>query len=68
MTEQEIIKKWKQGLSKNKLALMYRRQYNRQIRNIRASVRHRHSGKFITNYESLAYVEKVIFSYITMQR
>lgn len=35
-----------------------------QIKNIRAEVRHRHSGRFITNYESLAYVEKVIYKHI----
>ena len=35
-----------------------------QIRNIRASVRHRHSGKFLTNYEALAHVEAVIYKYL----
>ena len=29
MTDKEIIKKWKQGLSKNQLATMYKRQYNK---------------------------------------
>lgn len=64
MTEQEIIQKWLSGLSKNKLATIYRRQYNQQIRNIRSEVRHRHSGHFITNYEALAYVERVIYKYL----
>lgn len=64
MTEKDIISKWKSGLSKEQLAKQYRREYNMQIRNIRASVRHRHSGRFITNYESLAYVEKVIYRYL----
>lgn len=64
MTEQEIIKFWKQGLSKNKLATIYRRQYNQQIRIIRSEARHRHSGKFITNYEALAYVERAIYKYL----
>ena len=45
--------KWKQSLSKDKLAKMYRREYNMQIRIIRLSVRHRHDGKIITNYEAL---------------
>lgn len=45
MREEEIIQKWKSGLSKNKLAEIYRRRYNQNIRIIRASVRHRHSRK-----------------------
>ena len=64
MTDKEIISKWKAGLSKEQLAKQYRREYNMQIRRIRAEVRHRHSGRFITNYESLAYVEKVIYKYL----
>ena len=28
MTEKEIIRKWKKGLSKNKLAEIYKREYN----------------------------------------
>lgn len=64
MTNKEIIQKWKQGLSKNNLAKIYKREYNMQIRNIRASVRHRHSGKFLTNYEALAHVEAVIYRYL----
>ena len=35
MTDKEIIQKWKQGLSKNNLAKIYKREYNMQIRNIR---------------------------------
>ena len=64
MTDKEIIDKWKAGLSKNKLALIYKRQYNQEIRIIRSEVRHRHSGHFITSYEALAYVEKVIYKYL----
>ncbi len=64
MTDKEIIQKWKQGLSKNNLAKIYKRENNMQIRNIRASVRHRHSGKFLTNYEALAHVEAVIYRYL----
>lgn len=64
MNEKEIIERWKQGLSKEQLAKIYKRQYNMQIRNIRATIRHRHSGRFITNYEALAYVERVIYRYI----
>ena len=62
MKENEIITKWKQGLSKSQLATMYRRQYNQEI--IRSSVRHRHDGRYISNYEALAYVERVIYRYL----
>lgn len=64
MKENEIITKWKQGLSKNQLATMYKRQYNQEIKIIRSSVRHRHDGRYISNYEVLAYVERVIYRYL----
>lgn len=64
VNDYEIIQKWKAGLTKNKLAEIYRRQFNQQIRIIRSSTRHRHDGKFITNYESLAHVEKIIYKYL----
>lgn len=64
MQDKEIIQKWKQGLSKDKLALIYKRQYNQQIRIIRAEVRNRHSGRFITSYEALSKVEQVIYKYL----
>ena len=64
MQDKEILDKWKQGLSKNQLAAMYKRQYNQEIRIIRAEVRNRHSGRYISNYEALAYVERVIYRYL----
>ena len=64
MQDKEIIQKWLEGLSKEQLAKMYKRQYNMQIRNIRAEVKNRHSGRFITQYEVLAYVEKIIYKYL----
>nr|DAE21096.1 MAG TPA: hypothetical protein [Siphoviridae sp. ctRCE13] len=64
MKENEIITKWKQGLSKNQLATMYKRQYNQEIKIIRSSVRHRNDGRYISNYEALAYVERVIYKYL----
>ncbi len=64
MKENEIITKWKQGLSKNQLATMYKRQYNQEIKIIRSSVRHRHDGRYISNYEALAYVERAIYKYL----
>lgn len=64
MTDKEIIEKWKQGLSKNKLAEIYRREYNMQIKITRASIRHRNDGTFISNYEALAKIESVIYRYL----
>lgn len=68
LTDKEIIQKWKQGLSKNNLAKIYKREYNMQIRNIRATPRHRHDGKFLTNYEALSKVEEVIYRYLQERR
>ena len=62
--KKEIIEKWKQGLSKEMLAKMYRREYNQGIKIIRLSLENRHKGKYITNYEALSYVEKIIYMYI----
>ena len=45
MQDKEIILKWLSGLSKEQLAKQYKRQYNMQIRNIRAEVKNRHSRK-----------------------
>ncbi len=64
MQDKEILEKWKQGLSKEQLAKQYKRQYNQEIKIIRAEVRNRHSGRFITQYEALAYVEKIIYRYL----
>lgn len=64
MQDKEIIQKWKQGLSKNQLAIMYKRQYNQEIKIIRSTVRHRHDGRYISSYEALAYVERVIYRYL----
>ena len=64
MQDKEIIQKWKQGLSKSQLAPMYKRQYNQEIKIIRSTVRHRHDGRYISNYEALAYLERVIYKYL----
>ena len=68
MTEREIIQKWKQGLSKDKLSKIYKREYNMQIKIIRSTVRHRHAGRFITNYEALKVVENVIYKYLNLKK
>ena len=64
MQEREIIKLWKQGLDKYKLAEIYKRRYNQQIKIIRAEVVNRHAGRYINNYEALTVVERVIYKYI----
>jgi len=68
MKEEDIIKLWKCGLDIKHLAKVYKRTYNQNIKLIRASVRHRHDGKFITNYEALAYVQRVIYNYIMRRK
>ena len=50
MTDSEIIQKWKNGLTKNKLAQIYKRDYNQNIKIIRSNIRHRHDGKFVSSY------------------
>lgn len=55
MQDEEILKRWKSGLDKEILAKIFKREYNQQIKIIRSNIRHRYSGKFITNYESLEY-------------
>lgn len=64
MKKEKIIELWRSGLSKNKLAEIYKREYNQQIKIIRSSTRHRHDGKFISNYEALYYVEDAIYKYL----
>ena len=64
MTEKQIIILWKKGLSKNKLAEIFRREYNEQIKTIRRSTKHRHDGRFITNFEALYQVERTIYKYL----
>ncbi len=64
MSEKEIILLWKSGLTKNKLAEIYKRRYNQQIKLIRLEMHNRYKGRFITNYEALAYVERVIYRYL----
>ena len=61
MQEQEIIRLWKSGLSKNRLAEIYKSRYNQRIKLIRAEVVNRHAGKFISSYEALAVIEKIIY-------
>lgn len=68
MNEKEVIKFWKQGLSKNRIAEMYKREYNQQIKFIRLELVNRHFGRFISTNEALAVVEKVIYIYLKEKR
>lgn len=61
MSENEVLQLWKSGLSKHKVAEIYKRRYNQQIKLIRAEVVNRHSGRFISSYEALAVVERIIY-------
>lgn len=61
MSENEVLNLWKSGLSKHKVAEIYRRRYNQRIKVIRAEVVNRHAGRFISSYEALAVVEKIIY-------
>ena len=61
MNEQEVLDLWRSGLSKNKVAEIYKRRYNETIKIIRLEMHNRHKGRFISNYEALAVVEKIIY-------
>ena len=68
MLEKEIIKLWREGINKNKLAEIYKSRYNHRIKIIRSEMRNRHAGRYISNYEALAYVERAILKYLESQR
>ncbi len=59
MSEEEILKLWKSGLNKNQVARRYMQVYNQKIKIIRYDSKHRHV-RFITYYEALNKVEKII--------
>ena len=64
MEDKEILQLWKNGLTKNKVAEIYKREFNQDIKIIRAEMHNRHEGRFITNYEALRKVEETILEYI----
>lgn len=68
MIDKEIIALWRSGLNKYKLAEMYKSRYNHRIRIIRSEMPNRHKGKYISNYEALAYIERTILNYLKNQR
>ncbi len=59
MRDDEIIGFWKSGLNKYQVSEMYRREYNQRIKIVRYDRRHRYE-RFMTKYEALAYVERII--------
>ena len=63
MQEQEIISLWRSGIDKNKLAEIYKRRYNQQIKIIRLDIKNRHV-RFITYKEALSKVENTICKYL----
>lgn len=68
MTEEEVLKMWRNGISKHKIAELYRRRYNQRIRLIRLEVVNRHAGRFISNKEALRYIELIIYRYVMLER
>lgn len=68
MKEEEIIRLWKSGIDKHKLTELYKRSYNNNVKLIRANMRHRHDGRFITTREALYVVERVIYKNIMKRK
>lgn len=68
MSDEEILKEWQKGYSKFKVAEIYKNRYNQQLKIIRLEVRNRHAGKFITYYEALARVEKIILKEVNKSK
>lgn len=68
LIDKEIIKLWRSGIGKEKLAEIYKRIYNHRIKIIRSEMRNRHAGRYISNFEALAYIEKTILNYLENQR
>lgn len=68
MLDKEIIRLWQSGLSKNKLADIYKFRYNERIKIIRSEMRNRHAGRYISKYEALNYIEKTILNYVRRNR
>ena len=63
MNEEEILKLWKTGLNKNQVAKTYMREYNQRIKVVRLDMKHRHE-RYMTYYEALARVERIILKEI----
>lgn len=68
LKEAEILDLWRQGLTKHKVATIYQRRYNQQIKIIRSNVVNRHAGRYISYRDALAVVEQVIYQFIQKQK
>lgn len=64
MTEEQIISLWRSGLSKYKVAEIYKRTCNQQIRIMRLEPHNRNRGRLISSYEALAMIEKIILKHM----
>lgn len=64
MTEEQIIKLWRSGLNKYKVAEIYKRTYNQQIKIMRLEPHNRKRGRLISSYDALTRVERVILKNI----
>ena len=62
--EKEILELWQSGLSKYKVAEIYRRKYNMNLKLVRSELKNRHAGKLMTRYQALSIVERVIYRYL----
>ena len=67
MTEEQILKLWRSGYDKNRVAEIYKRLYNQQIKLNRLEPHNRHKGKLISSYDALARVEKIILNNLKME-
>ena len=59
---------WNSGLSKYKVAEIYRNQYNESIYFIRLDKHNRYEAKRMTKKEALAKVERVIYEEMMKKR
>ena len=64
MSEEQILQLWRSGYTKHKVAQIYKRIYNEQVKIVRLELRNRHAGKMISTYEALHKIEKVIWEEI----
>jgi len=67
MNDNDILILWKTGLNKNQVARRYMQSYNQRIKIIRLDIKHRRE-KFMTYYEALARVERIILKEIKNRR
>jgi len=66
MCEEEILKLWKQGLSKHMVAKIYQRRYNQQMKLIRLDPKVK-DATFISKYDALHKIECVIMKELKKQ-